>query len=79
MTDHITPANQDNTDDRSDSQPELAYWRVESSFYVQADSAVQARQLVAKELNSRPVQHLIGASLGDADVHDDVEPWDMQG
>lgn len=78
MSDQTTPA-EPGLAANDDGAVELPYWRVESSFYVQAPSAAEARKLVAGELNSKPVQHLIGDTVGEADVHDDVEPWDMQG
>lgn len=57
----------------------MATFRVQASFYVEAENAGDAEELV-REINSRPVQKLIGDTVGEVDVHeDDTEPWNMEG
>lgn len=57
----------------------MATYRVQASFYVEADNASDAECLVRREINSRSVQRLIGEIVGEADVHDDAEEWDFNG
>lgn len=55
-------------------------WRVQASFYVDAESAAAAEAAVAQLLNSALVQHLIGERLGEVDVHaGETREWDWSG
>jgi len=55
-------------------------YRVITSFYVEAENAKEAERLVLRELNSRPIQKLVGDTIGDADVHEgETEEWDLDG
>lgn len=56
------------------------YFKVDASFYVQADSARDAERRVTNELNSPAIQKYIGDTVGDVDVHEgDTVAWDMEG
>jgi hypothetical protein len=52
---------------------------VTASFYVDADMSVDAEKLIEQELNSGPVQRLIGDTVGDVDVHHgEARQWDTR-